>query len=452
MGIDLDSTGFTKTDPLADLEDSLVKQNSTVNRPFGTIVLLDNMTPDSSSDSDNLQALKHRIQGAMAAVWRANNQAVAGGTSPNIKLLLANYGSRADSWREAVEAIKQAAQGEHIVAVSGIGQSLDTTKQAVAALSDAGIATVGSVITADDMNTGPDGQHIQNFFRVAPLNTDQAQAALSYITNHDYQKILLIQDDNRTDSYAQTLSSAFTTAYKSQHKAELDYTETYRSPDSKLNGADRDIYMTNQFTKMHSDICAIQPDLIYFAGRSADLRSFMKALSEGGACSLKSLDVMTGDDAADLVGKKIPSSDSLKFRLFYTALAHGDQWNSFPADSDNRRNYDEFAEAFTKTGFPQSDLTDGLAMMSHDAVLTAAAAARQNTQATTDPSTVAAFFLRFRCTNTIPGASGVIAFGPDGNPIDKSMPILQIQPDGSVTQQDLAWPTGKPLDPMTTCG
>jgi hypothetical protein len=451
VGLNLDSTGFTDANPLADLERQMVEQNPKVTTSFATIVLLDNMTPDSRSDSDELHTLRHRIQGAMAAVRRANTTAIAGSTEQRIKLLLASYGSRAEYWRQAVEAIKQAGPTEHIVAVTGIGQSLDTTKQAITALSAAGTATTGSVVTADDMNSDPHGRRIQNFVRVAPTNTDQARAALSYIARSAYRKIMLVQDVNQQDNYVRTLASAFAAAYEAQLGTKVTFTESYRSPNSGLNGADRDEHMEDQFTGMHSDICALQPDLIYFAGRSADLRSFMKAQSEGGACGLRSLDVMTGDDAADLVGSKLPSSGHLTFKLYYTALAHGGQWNNTSPDSDNRKNYDEFAKVFTGIGFAETDLIDGHAMMSHDAALTAITAARQDTVAITNPSTVGAYFLRFQCTNTIPGASGVIAFDARGNPIDKAMPILQIRSDGSLTQQDLAWPTGRPLDPKTTC-
>jgi hypothetical protein len=31
--------------------------------------------------------------------------------------------------------------------------------------------------------------------------------------------------------------------------------------------------------------------------------------------------------------------------------------------------------------------------------------------------------------------------------MDKAMPIMRVQPDGSVVQQDLVWATGQPFDP-----
>ncbi len=451
VGLDLETTAFKSIDPLSGLETGLASQNSKITSQYATVVLLDDMTPNPETDSVAFQALKYRIEGALTAAWRANNQAVADGTLPTIKLLLANFGSGAAFWRQAVDAIERASTSEHIIAVTGIGQSLDATREAVAALSAANIATVGSVVTADSMNEDLTGKHIQNFFRVAPLNTDEAKAALTYITKHAYKKILLAQDRNQQDSYAQTLASAFASTFESRSGVKVRYTESYQSPSVPLNGATRDQYMTNQFAGMHSDICADQPDLIYFAGRGTDLGSFLTALSQGGACSLGPLDVMSGDDASTLVGMRMPSSGDLKIRVFYTGLAHSDEWNAFPPGSDNVKNYQQFTDAFAVNGFATADLADGDAMMTHDAVLSAATAARIDQLAVTDPGTVAAYFLRFRCTKFIPGASGEIAFDQSGNPIDKAMPIIQIQPDGSVTQEDLAWPTGKPLDTSATC-
>jgi ABC-type branched-subunit amino acid transport system substrate-binding protein len=414
-------------------------------------VLLDNMTPDPRQDSDAVIPLRHRVQGAMTAVRRANEESVAGGTEPKIKLLLANYGSRAQAWPHAVAAIRDARERERIAAVTGIGQSLDNTRRAVAALSAAGITTVGSVVTADDMNTDLDGNPIQHFVRVAPTNTDEARAMVSYLGTHAYQRVMLVHDLNEEDSYSRTLASAFTAEYESRVGTGIAYTDPYRSPSQQLNGAERDEYMTNRFVHMRPDICVNRPDVVVFAGRSADLVSFMRALAEGGSCGIRSLDIVTGDDAANIAGKPLPASGHLGFRVFYTALAHGAQWDTAPPDSDNRKNYQAFAQKFFENGFGRGDLADGHAMMSHDAALTAITAIRRNPLATTDPSTVSDYLLGFRCTNTIPGATGVIALERDGNPTNKAMPIIQIRADGFLEQEGLVWPAGAPLDPRTTC-
>jgi ABC-type branched-subunit amino acid transport system substrate-binding protein len=362
-------------------------------------------------------------------------------------LLLANYSLDAGAWPQAVDAIKQARLSEHIVAVTGIGQSWDTTRAAVAALSDAGIAVVGADVTADNMNVapGPGGKRSSNFFRVAPTNTDEARAAAKYITQHSYHKVLLVKDVNEGDSYVQTLGNACAANVKA------DNVEPYRSPDGPLKIATREQLMARIFVQVHSDICAVKPDLIYFAGRGTDLRYFLTALSSSGACGLGSLDVMTGDDAENLVGGRISTSSDLSFTVFYTASAYTDEWSGFPSDSDYVKNYQDFATAFTKENFADANLDDGEAMTDHDAVRVAVAATKADPLATVEPNTVAAFLVGIHCHNYIPGASGPIAFGLDGNPIDKAMPILQIHADGTVTQKDLAWPTGQPLDPTSTC-
>lgn len=393
-----------------------------------------------------LHKQRHGIEGAISAVSRANDPTTSGAL-PKIRLLLANYGLGAGAWQQAVAAIKQARLSEHIVAVTGIGDSLDTTRAAVAALSAAGIAVVGADSTADNINVAPDpgAKRSTDFVRVAPTNTEEAKAAANYIMRHGYHKVLLVKDVNEGDSYAQTLASAFATDVKP------DYTEPYRSPPGPLNLATREQLMVTMFAEMHSDICAIRPDLIYFAGRGTDLGYFLTALSSSGACGLGALDVMTGDDALNLVGGRISMSGDLSFTVFYTALAYTDEWNGFPSSSDYIKNYRDFISAFTQEHFKDANLDDGEAMVHYDAVRVVVSATRDNSSAMTELETVANFLVGIRCQNYVPGASGPIAFDSNGNPIDKPMPILQLHADGTVAQKDLVWSSGQPFDPNSTC-
>ena len=445
VGLDLDSTALRDADPLADLEHTIADNNRAISEPFATIVVFQNLTPDPRSDNVALRSQRHAVEGAITAVSRENDPKT--GAIPKIKLLLANYSLGASAWPQAVDAIKQARLSEHIVAVAGIGQSLDTTRAAVAALSDAGIAVVGADVTADNMNVapGPGGKRSANFFRVVPTVTEEARAAAKYITQHSYHKVLLVKDVNEGDSYVQSLGNAFAANVKA------DNTEPYRSPDGQLKVATREQLMARIFAQMHSDICAIKPDLIYFAGRGTDLGYFLTVLSSSGACGLGSLDLMTGDDAENLVGGRVSTSGDLSFTVFYTAFAYTDEWSGFPSGSDYVKNYQDFAAAFAGEKFTDANLDDGEAMVSHDAVRVAISATKADPLAATEPDSVAAFLIGIHCHNYVPGASGPIAFDLDGNPIDKAMPILQFHADGTVTQKDLAWPTGQPLDPNSTC-
>ncbi|HWE89693.1 MAG TPA: amino acid ABC transporter substrate-binding protein [Pseudonocardiaceae bacterium] len=457
-GLDLDSTPFRPDDPLADLERAIADQNAQISTDrFVTVVMLDDLSPDPASDSVAFQTVRHGVQGAITGAWQADNETTAAGKTPPVKLLLANLGSGGDDEQQAVDAIIANRDKQHIVAVTDFGQSLITTRKAASDLSNAGIAGVGSLVTGDDMNQYPnDGDYIQNFFRVGPTNTDAATAAVGYIASHGYQKVMLVDDTNKGDDYASSLAQAFRTAYASQYQQQPLYSKEYPSPNTPLNDIGRTKFMQSLFGQMYDEICLAKPNLIYFAGRGVDLSSFLVALSQGGSCGLGTVDVMSGDDATAMLTTSLPHFTDPRVQVFYTGLATIGEWDaSAPGEADDAANYQAFLDVFTgKTpgspgfGVP-ADLVDGYVIMNHDAVLTAATAARQNPAPVDNPTTVAGTIASIDCLKPIPGAGGKIAFSSTshGNPVDKPLPIMQITGSGPV-QRDLVWSVpGAPFDP-----
>lgn len=448
VGLDQNSSPMRAGDPLADLENKVAQYDAKVTGPYATIVVLENMTPDPATDKVDLRVLRHGIEGALTAMNQANDgTGAAGGTTPAIKLLLANFAAMGASAPQAVAAIENAQSSDRIVAVTGIGQSLDSTRAAISQLSKDGITTVGADVTADDLNVDSTGAPIQDFFRVAPTNTDEASAAAQYIGQHlAHQHILLIQDANTTDIYAQTLATAFKATFPAQ------YTETYLSPDSASPDADDQGLMIQQFKDESVYICSDQPDLIYFAGRGIDLGYFLDALENSGACPVGPLTIMTGDDANSLSGTPLPTGP-FPVTVLYTALAANGEWpaptpGSTPDSQlvDEYENYQTFAQAFAAAGFDNSDLDDGRAIMLHDAVYTAASAARDDTFAVSDPGSMAATILTYQCKFAIRGASGFISFDENHNPRDKTIVVMRLNPNGTLTEQSLEWPAGSQVD------
>ncbi|HEY4459513.1 MAG TPA: amino acid ABC transporter substrate-binding protein [Pseudonocardiaceae bacterium] len=452
VGLDLDSGPMQAGDPLAPLEQRIAAQNAQLTGDFATVVVLDNMTPNLKTDSISPDEIRHRVEGAITAAWRANTQSVAYGNSPPIKLLLASFGSSAGQEAAAVQSIVAQRDSQHIVAVTGFGQSLVQTRLAAKQLSDAGIVSVGATVTADDMNTDPSGARIPDFFRVAATNSDEEQVTVNYIAAHGYHKVLLVKDVNTQDSYDTSIAADFAAAYQQRFLAPVAYNESYLSPTTPVTSDSRTAYLTNQFARMHSDICADHPDLIYFAGRGVDLGSFLTALSQGGACGLGPIDVLTADDASSIVDQPLPPFPGLSVRVFYTTQAAVNEWANQPSTSDAAQDYAAFAKAYQDNGFEAADLQEESVFVSYDAVLAAAIATRLDSPlATKDSSTVASAFLGLKCTHYVPGASGDIAFDANGNPIDKAIPMLRIMPDGSTALQQISWPTGVPFNPSSTC-
>jgi len=106
--------------------------------------------------------------------------------------------------------------------------------------------------------------------------------------------------------------------------------------------------------------------------------------------------------------------------------------------------------AFIRQHFLDANLDDGEAMVGHDAVRVAVSASTKILWLRPN-RTLSQLPRQYSLLNYVPGASGPIAFDSDGNAIDKAIPILQLHADGTVIQKALAWPTGQPLAPASTC-
>ncbi|MDT7798488.1 MAG: hypothetical protein QOI78_1921 [Actinomycetota bacterium] len=158
--------------------------------------------------------------------------------------------------------------------------------------------------------------------------------------------------------------------------------------------------------------------------------------------------MISGDDSATLVGSKLPLDGDIDVQPLYTARAYPDQWKMFTGDQaalTYQQNYTDFFNAFVTThGFAREDLSDGAAMIEHDAVTTAVRAAGDDPADT--PQSVANFVVNFDCNSAVPGATGFRQ--SDGNQINKVLPILRIRADGSTAPIDLVWP----LDTSPKCG
>ena len=461
VGLNLSSANFQKIDPLSALERTIARDNAKITgTKYVTIVYLGDMTANPEENSDSVSEAKNEVEGAITAERAVNDSAIAGLEVPKIKLLLANYGDSGESWRVTVSRILESENSQHIVAVTGFGQGTLATRQAILDLSQHGITSIGANTSADDMGRDVSGRSTSNFFRVAPTVQNEARSAASFIQGKNYKRVMLIQDVDPEDDYGRDLATDFKVGVKEGYPGLQIDSEYFQSPSSALTGVTRSQYMTHQFANMYSDICRASPDLIYFAGRGADLRSFLTALSGSGACGLRHVDVLTGDDAGAQAGIPLPSSGSISFNVFYTAGATAGEWNLAPGDVVDRLDYQQFLEEFTsQSHFAANDLTDGQAMLEYDALLTAATAARRDPAAIRNPSTLPFFVANLDCHDPVPGAGGRIAFsGKDGPgagrgiPVDMAIPIMRIMPNGGFTQQALDWSEGKPFDDPSVCG
>jgi ABC-type branched-subunit amino acid transport system substrate-binding protein len=417
------------------------KENDTVMGKGVPFVSIGYVVPLPRDDTKGLlTALRHELEGAYLAQWRANQHDEGLGDTPLIRLLVVNVGDQAGQQAAVIPEVIQRATDptEHLVAVAGLGQSLEATKLAIRTLSDAGIPMIASRLTADDLSTVP-GQPVPGLYRIPATNSAEAIAAAQALKS---KATLLVQDINQGDAYTKSLAEQFRKAFA----APLLEPEQYNSSLPAV---------ANTFVQMMPSICTEKPAAIYYAGRGANLPDFLAALA-GRRCQQLKIDLFTGDDAVDLTATlrqqlaagdqdRIAANLRTTITLRYTALAHPDAWTNreqfLPASTKIFQGDCAATNACFTRDFPGERLDDGAAIVGYDALLVATHAIRSGViqpgdtpggpaALTHDAGAVLQGMLRINLGAPVAGASGLIAFDEKGKPIDKPIPILELEPDG----------------------
>lgn len=423
---------------------------------FATIAF---MLPIRTGDTDpnNQTSIQHELEGAYLAQWWSNHEEGDprhfSSSRPLVRLLLADTGDGGADWRDTVNDLVDRADDEHLVAVAGLGASVDTTQLAVKALNDNGIPTFGAVITSSTLSA-------PRLARVAPTNTDEAGAAVEYLkTTPEWQgatpqkpyKIHLVRDTDPNDRYATDLADRYRKAFPHNDPA---YPRPTEGGFNAAVGA-----VGNVLAGEAQRICGINPNVVFFAGRSTDLRTFLGKLAARDCAAEGPITVICGDDVDRVTGVKgLWTGDSL--RVLYTALATPQAWDSLVAERDQlfssvpiarfREGPRSYREVF------RDDLEDGHAIMGYDAVATAVEAtrrARTEEAKVPEPVDLANGLNQINGTARVPGASGWIYFqipsGPSQQwlPFNKLIPVMSLDADGRATLEALSSNNGRPPGP-----
>lgn len=350
------------------------------------------------------------------------------GHEPLIRVLLANNGTDGAQWESVVpELIRRATAGD-LVAVVGLGQSVEATRLQVARLDEAGVPMVGAVITADQIT----GAQYRSLARVALTNSGEAQALVRYGESLPRRAgdgpSMVIADNREGEWYANSLRDGFVRQLGDPRPEEYD-------PE-----------LPSPFRMKVGQVCAARPHVVYFAGRADDLRDFV-AQMRGRCPRMPPLRVVTGDDATHLDGAAGDPDYVAVLRsgvtVDYAALATPLSWVGPQPDRVRA-----FLEAYDRAGFDRKDLADGQAIMHYDATLTAVEAIRNvTTSRAANPSLkeVVAQFGELHCAHQVEGASGIISLSPERNPERKRVPILRLLPGRMSTYiTSVAGPAGRP--------
>ncbi|MDH6579363.1 hypothetical protein [Kitasatospora sp. MAP5-34] len=445
--------GFSFLPRLAPVSARIKAENDRIaGRPHATVAL---MVPLTETDDAEQQKILREVQGAYLAQYQANRD---NSKAPAIRLVLANPGAGGAQWRPVTDQLEKMAKSprDNLRAVAGFDTSVTSTQQTILHLTkDLHIPVVGGAITADDLADSK--QHPDTYpglARIAPTNTEEAAALFSYNKLNKGvtpDQTLVVEDLRQDDNYIKSLRTAFE-GYSSHPP------EQFRSPDDIHSTGN----LSNDFQRLVPNICASSARTIYFAGRYTQLRQFVDELGHRG-CSTTKYTVITADAADTLASDPDFDWSALNrgsgITLQYAAVANQHMWDGDPKGGPGSPGSSPDAvkqlEALTGKDAPSDvgqigavDFKGSRTMVAHDSVWTAITAVH-NSASQTDPMPslreVSNMWLRLRSASKVEGTSGWICLDNYGNPYDKAVAVVELDPqDKSIKFDGLAWPEGSP--------
>ncbi len=371
-----------------------------------------------SGDSGSVGVGRDDLQGAYVAQKEFNDGAkLSGGLK--VRLLVASSGSQAQYAQQVARQIVQLAKADPtFVGVMGWPYS-SRAIEAVQVLSAAHIPMVSQTASSDLLSgISP------YFFRVAPSNKAEAISGAKYVEQVLHARNVAVFEDI-ADPYSQGLAQDFMQQFQADGNT-IVATEKYtEGKPATLPGLLQDALRHN-------------PDCIYFSGYASDVSTLLVNLPPG------NLPVMGGDALYELNG--YPSSASVGFhRLHFTAFAYPDEWGVLGLAAREPSFFANYPAAFdpnrlhrgTPYGFTRADND---AILSYDATIALlkgcniALSANPGKKNIT-PQDLQQGLQRINGANAIQGVSGEIAFGTGGDPVNKAIVILSVDPQGHIKME-----------------
>ncbi|EST23215.1 hypothetical protein N566_25885 [Streptomycetaceae bacterium MP113-05] len=405
-------------------------------RPWVSIAYFEPMTLREGDKGTS--SIEQELQGAYLAQYALNHKELGGeGDSPQIKLLLANPGSGSGRWETVVGQLLEMTDGPHpVVAVAGFGQSRATTKKAVDRLRESEIPMVGSTVTADGLSENG----ATTFFRAVAPNSDQTAAVVEHLLERQREEkdftVQLIEDRNTTDIYSRSLREGFVRAAREQELHLDPVNLQFLSNESSAGNA-----LANVADKVCRD--SSPADAVYFAGRGRNLKTFIEAAgAQGRTCGTT---VYSGDDAVGMFFDLFQNENERAYEEFlrrwedsgvqvqYTALAHPDAAATIYA-GDRRNPYLDFLDWYEERFTGEADLYSGQAMLGYDATFAVGVAVRdaagRNADKKLAPGDIRQMLGSINGITALRGVSGPVSFDRIGNPENKPLPLVSLDPAG----------------------
>ncbi len=373
--------------------------------PYVTIVV------GTMLSQDNIGVGRNDLQGAYVAQKEFNDGSKLN-RGVKVRLLVASSGSDKNYATSVAKQIVQLAKSDKtFVGVMGWPFSARSVN-AIGVLGAAHIPMLSQTSSSDALT------HIsQYFFRVVPSNKIQGVSGAKYAEQILQANTAALFVDP-TDPYSQSLANDFSTQFEADSK-KIVVQEKYT------------VGKTDQFSTLLQDALSHNPGIIYFSGYAADISTLLTNLPAGNP-----INVMGGDALYELNGYQ--SSASAGFtHLHFTAFAYPDEWDVLGQGARKPAFFSDYSAAFSsngqKTGYGYTRADNDVAL-SYDA--TVALLNGCNIVLKGGKQQVTPEDLRQALTKTVfQGVSGQVSLGPDGDPVNKAIVILSVDPRGRIRME-----------------
>lgn len=416
----------------ADIQELIADENERVEAekddgtPVVRIAFLGTLTFDRVSPMDPGRMLRS-LEGAYTAVRRANDTRNFGDQTPQIQLLLANVGGQQRQWEPVVDTLVSMSQDETrpLVAVTGMGVSIQSTRDIAERLDGHDIPMVSSALTADGLSHGPAGLDdggtdeapaLPGVIRVAPSNNEYVKALDTYLDAlSEPSRALILHDRTEPDLFVSTLYRA----YREHLDDHIDgATQQY---DGTTVG---DAPVRGLFHDVAQNVCNAEVNTIFFAGRAPDLDEFLAAL-DSGTCRfddepLRILFTVTGLSILNDEETMAILEDNNIVLVYASGI--DTRWET-ASDASNAvpPGYAGFRDAYLSQidGSDVSGLTNGYALVNHDAVAVAANAVRMTNEpgaeaGTPTPREVRSRLMLLNSAHAVAAGGGRLTYSPEG--------------------------------------
>lgn len=434
--------------------------------PFVTIVVVAPLSGDIASIGDGHDLL----QGAYLFQSEINGEVTGDDCAAHprclkLRILVANIGGdSAYAMNVAQQIVRIKDSNSKFIGVMGWPESTAQAIEGIRYLGENKVMVISPTASSDAL-TGISPY----FFRVAPPDSQQGPIGAQYAEKEFPERThaTIFYTDDPMFPYSRTLASSFAEEFTKISRNTVSYELYNRHDDNSIDCALQQVMYELGIVHEKPSSCTLQQTqamqasqsgrnttLFYFSGYSDDLGTFLNELRDQSTFNVTDIPVFTGD-----AGYGHGFTGNSYQNIYFTAFASPDEWlawKGYPCDDPAlqqtfggirlcyyAKDFDPQKQHPGERGFSRAD--SGV-MLSYDAIKVlwqgyhiAYDDICHNAGSGCKPVSddIQQALLGFDGCNEFQGISGSIEFGLDGNPVNKPVVLIYVQPGSLTAYEDI---------------